>query len=114
MPKLKVARNPGEGDKPKSGLTYDQINLWSDFAEKHNGKPFEEVWSGFSKAYPKSGVQKETLLNEIMTLRNHVAEHARRNNLKVPDVNTGLAFPKVSYDGKDFGRVNGLMQTPLS
>jgi hypothetical protein len=41
-----------------------------------------------------------------------VVNHAQKHGLKIPELNTGLAFPKVvAADGKDYGRMNGLMQS---
>jgi hypothetical protein len=105
----------GGEEPPKKSLSYDQINQWSDYVEKNPSvKSFDKLWMGFNKLNPKSGIDPDILLKDIDLLRAYTRQQAQRNNSEfVADANTGYSFPKMTYNGKDYGRVNAKMQTQV-
>lgn len=107
--------DPGKG-KPSKSLTYEQRNKWSDYAEKNPYIKFDELWSGFSKLNPKSGIDRSVLKSELDNLMAVTQTLAKRDGAAVyPSVHTGYAFPKISFNGVDYGRVdkNMMTQTPI-
>lgn len=109
MAKLKVRLNKEE---PKAApLTYEQINLWSDYAERNPGKTFEDLWVGFARNNPKSGINKEILQKDLYLLREKTQQLASKDGTDLTHIHTGYSFPKVVVDGVDYGRVNANMAT---
>lgn len=102
---------------PSGGpMSYEDINVWSDFAEKNHrpGMGFEELWGKFQKQNPNTKIDKNVLLEDINKLQNYNREFISRKGLdalNIEDVNTGYSFPKVIIDGKDYGRVNAKGET---
>lgn len=98
-------------EQPKKQLNYDQINQWSGFVEQNpNLKTMDELWSAFSAKYPQSGIDRLTLTQNLDNLIRMTQEGVNRYGIK-DGVTTGMAFPRMSFNGKDYGRVNALMQT---
>jgi len=105
----------GGGDNPapapKKQLSYDQINQWSGFVESNpNIAGMDSMWAAFSKKFPNSGIDRTVLGESIDNLTRMTQEGANRFGNR-GGVTTGLAFPKMAFNGKDYGRVNALMQT---
>ena len=105
----------GGGDEPKEipkkQLTYDQINQWSGFVDQNpNIKGMDAMWTAFSNQFPNSGIDRLTLTQNLDNLYRMTQENANRAG-NVGGVTTGMSFPKMSFNGKDYGRVNALMQT---
>jgi hypothetical protein len=111
MAKLRVSggEDPVKG-KPSS-LSYDQINLWSDYVEKNPRLDFNTLWNGFSKKYPKAGIDKDILIKDLSVLRNNTQKAAERQGTDLSTINTGYSFPKAIFNGRDLGRVNANMIT---
>ena len=116
--KLKIAKaggggeDPGKKKPPSSSLTYDQINKWSSFAESNPGKDFQSLWMQFSKSNPKSGIDPIVLQSDLQKLRENAVRMANQRGLvSGENTNTGLSFPRTVVDGKDYGRMNAMMQT---
>lgn len=103
-----------DGKKGKPNLTYDQINLWSDYVDKNPSKNIVDLWRGFNKAHPKSGIDFTSLQKDLDMLKNQSIGIAKRTNqITGEETTTGYSFPRVIVDGKDYGRVNALMQTKI-
>ena len=105
----------GGGDEPKEmpkkQLTYDQINQWSGFVENNpNIKGMDAMWAAFSSQFPNSGIDRLTLTQNLDNLARMTQEGANRFGNR-GGVTTGLSFPRMSFNGQDYGRVNALMQT---
>lgn len=101
--------------KPLASLSYDQINRWSNYVENNqNKKWFNDLWKGFVSANPKSGISPEALQRDLELLNASTRRNAAQNNSEfVESANTGYSFPRMTYNGQDYGRVNGLMQTQI-
>lgn len=114
-PSKKVMIKVGGGDEPKaasSGLTYDQINQWSDYVEANPGVGLDVLWKGFSAKYPKSGISYDVLkadLDKLMAGSQKVAGRVRADLAN--SSHTGYSFPRMVVGGKDMGRVNAALQT---
>lgn len=109
----------GGGDEPKElpkkQLTYDQINQWSGFVEQNpNIKGMDAMWTAFSNQFPNSGIDRLTLTQNLDNLARMTQEGVKRYG-NAGGVTTGLSFPKMTFNGKDYGRVNAFMktQTPI-
>lgn len=104
----------GEEPKPKN-LSHAQINMWSDFVEKNKGvKDFNQLYNLFSKQYPKSGISKQILSKDLDLLNRQVQQEAKKDNSPLyTTTNTGYSFPRVTYNGKDMGRMNAMMQSEI-
>lgn len=103
-----------ESSKGKPHLTHDQINVWSDFVEKNPGKNINDLWKGFNKTHPKSGIDYLTLQRDLDMLKSKAMGISKKTGgITGEDTNTGYAFPKIIVDGKDYGRANALMQTKV-
>mgnify|MGYP006921372310 CR=1 FL=1 len=117
MKKLVIAPNliGEEETSKKPNLSYDQINLWSDYVEKNPGKKIQELWVGFNKTHPKSGIDFISLQRDLDAVKQKSVGLAKKTGMmSKEETNTGYAFPKVVVDGKDYGRVNALMQTKIA
>lgn len=101
----------GEEPKPQKSLTYDQINKWSDYVEKNPSRNFDSLWAGFVKQNPKTDIDKSILQKDLYQLREIVQRYAKKDGTDLNYITTGYSFPKVSLDGKDYGRVNASMMT---
>ena len=103
----------GGEDPKKKSLSYEQINLWSDFVESNpETKDLNALYRGFVKKYPKAGIDENTLKNELALLMQNTQQAAKKEGTPLyTTVNTGFAFPRVMFNGKDMGRVNAMMQT---
>jgi len=101
--------NPKE--EPKKSLSYDQINKWSGFVEENpNLKGMDEMWTAFSNKFPGHGIDRTVLTQNLDNLVRVTQEGVNRYGNR-GGVTTGLSFPRMSFNGKDYGRVNALMQT---
>jgi len=103
----------GENPKetPKQSLSYDQINKWSGFVEENpNLKGMDEMWTAFSNKYPGHGIDRTVLTQNLDNLVKMTQDNSNRFGNR-GGVTTGLAFPKMTFNGQDYGRVNGMMQT---
>ena len=103
----------GENPKelPKKQLSYDQINQWSGFVEGNpNIKGMDAMWGAFSTKFPNSGIDRTVLTENLDNLVRMTQKEVRRygNN---DGVTTGMSFPRMTFNGQDYGRVNALMQT---
>ena len=107
-----IGEDPGKGKKPLPQLTYEQRNKWSEYAERNPQQSFDALWSGFQKVVPKSGIDRNVLKTELDTLMAKTQQEVKRDGSPLyPSAHTGYSFPKVTFNGKDYGRVNSLMQT---
>lgn len=111
MPKLRVKKTTQSMGNPGDGLSYQDINAWSDFADKNYrpGMKFDELWVSFQRANPNTKIDKNVLLSDINKLQAFNRDLAIRKGVNLPnieDVNTGFSFPRAIIDGKDYGRVN--------
>jgi hypothetical protein len=98
-------------EQPKKQLSYDQINQWSGFVENNpNLGSMDAMWEAFSKKFPNSGIDRLTLTQNLDNLARMTTEGTNRFGNK-GGVTTGLSFPRMTFNGKDYGRVNALMQT---
>lgn len=110
---------PGGGEEPKDkkparekSLSYDQINRWSSYVESNPGNDFNSLWKGFSKSNPNSGIDPMVLQSDLQKLRDNSVRMANQRGLvSGENTNTGLSFPRTTVDGKDYGRMNAMMQT---
>lgn len=113
--RLGMSAGIGGGDEPKEmpkkQLTYDQINQWSGFVEQNkNINGMDAMWAAFSNKFPNSGIDRLTLTQNLDNLARMTQEGSNRFG-NMGGVTTGLSFPRMSFNGKDYGRVNALMQT---
>lgn len=118
MNAILAAKNGGGGGKnppKKKSLSYDQINRWSDYVEANPSRDLNALYKGYSANNPDAPIDYESLQSDLSELRNRTAMLAKRT---VQDggvgnsyLNTGYSFPKTRVDGKDYGRVNAMMQT---
>lgn len=107
-----IGEDPGKGKKPLPQLTYEQRNKWSEYAEKNPQQSFDSLWAGFQKSSPKSGINRDALKSELDALMAKTQQEVKRDGSPLyPSAHTGYSFPKVTFNGKDYGRVNALMQT---
>lgn len=105
----------GDEPKPKSPLTYDQINQWSDYAESNPGANFDALWSGFTAKNPKSGIDRDILKADLAKLVNsNRALGGQVGHWDSKNLHTGFSFPKMVIEGKDYGRVNADLKTQIS
>jgi hypothetical protein len=105
-------------EDPKPELSYKQINLWSDWVEKTaaGGESFDQLWSRFRADHPTTDIKPDVLYADLMELRNRSEAIARSNGISVDDIgyiNTGYSFPKVVFNGKDYGRMNKHLVTEI-
>ena len=97
---------------PSKALSYDQINRWSSYVESNPGNDFNSLWKGFVKNNPNSGIDPMVLQSDLQRLRENAGRLARKDGqMTGEDTNTGLSFPRTIVDGKDYGRMNAMMQT---
>ena len=113
--RLGMSAGLGGGDEPKEQpkkqLSYDQINQWSGFVENNpNLGSMDAMWEAFSKKFPNSGIDRLTLTQNLDNLARMTQEGANRYG-NMGGVTTGMSFPRMSFNGQDYGRVNALMQT---
>jgi len=114
--KVFTMKQSGGEDPKRKELTYDQINLWSDFADKHykKGMPFYEMWKSFKKANPDADIDPDVLLDDLQAVRLKAEKIARDQGItNMGHLHTGFAFPKLNYEGKDYGRMNRNMVTQV-
>lgn len=96
---------------PKKQLSYDQINQWSGFVEGNpNLKGMDAMWTAFSNKFPNSGIDRNVLTQNLDNLTRMTQDGVNRYG-NTGGITTGLSFPKMTFNGKDYGRVNALMQT---
>lgn len=102
----------GGEDPKKKPLTYNQINQWSNYVEKNPSRDFGLLWEGFSKLNPKSGIDKSVLKSDLDNLMKVTQQESKKDGAAVwSTAHTGYTFPRVFFNGKDYGRVNASMQT---
>lgn len=105
----------GDEPTPPKGLTYDQINQWSDYAEANPNASFDVLWAGFQAKNPKSGIDKNILKTDLDKLVNaNRAMGVQQGSAVAPNIHTGYSFPKMIIEGKDYGRVNADLKTAVS
>lgn len=114
--KLKVAATGGDPvDKAKkvkvkaapSSLTFEQRDAWSNFVEANPGKSLGELWEGFQKLNPNSGIKFPVLQRELNVLQNNAIRLGEKTGSDLgSSINTGYSFPKMVVDGKFAGRVD--------
>ncbi len=62
MAKVKITKTVKAVDGPSGKiLTDDQVETWSDFAQKNQNLNFDQKWDAFSKNNPKFGATKQDL-----------------------------------------------------
>lgn len=104
----------GDGKKKNqpAGLTYDQINKWSDYVEANPSKDLSALYAGFSAKNPGHGIDLNVLRGELDKLKAGTIKNATETGSDLGSaITTGFSFPKMQVDGKDYGRVNSMMQT---
>jgi len=100
---------------PAKGLTYDQINRWSDYAEAHPGGKFDDLFAGFSSAHKNHGIDPNVLKSELDKLKINSMRQGREAGSDFGEnIHTGYAFPKLVIDGKNMGRVNADLKTEVA
>ena len=118
MAKLKVSKTGGggEGEEPKAkSLSYPQINMWSDFVEANpNIKGMDAMWEAFSRANPKAGIDRVVLQSNLDALTRRMQQTGQQWGETLHNqLNSGLSFPRMNFNGTPFGRVNANMETEI-
>lgn len=106
----------GGGDEPpKKNLSYEQINKWSNFVDANpNIRGMDSMWDAFSMKYPNHGIEKSVLTSDLDSLTKIVQDRGKSFGEESPyGLTTGLSFPKMNFNGRDYGRVNSLLQTQV-
>lgn len=113
--KTKVKITGGGGNQSPTGLSYDQINKWSDFVEKNPSTSLLDSWAAFDKSNPGHGIDFNILRQDLDKLKQSAIKKGSETGSTFGEsLHTGLAFPRMRVDGKDLGRVNADMKTQMS
>lgn len=94
-------------------LDWKQINMWSDFADKNykQNMAFSDLWSQFEKENPNSGIDKDALQADLEAIRAKAQKMGESTGMEY--ITTGLSFPTLEYEGKNYGRMNAMGETEM-
>lgn len=98
---------------PDKKLSFKQINMWSDFADKNykQNMPFSDLWAQFEKENPNSGIDKDVLMSDLEAIRAKAQKMGESTGMEY--ITTGLSFPTLEYEGKNYGRMNAMGETEM-
>lgn len=126
MAKVKITKSKETISGPIKGpgdriLNDDQIEQWSQFAQKNQNLNFDQKWDEFSKINPKFGASKEDVKNALFKQNRLMTEMENKRiersfesaprsgplgNIITGTLNTGDVFLPLYQDGKLVGRYN--------
>lgn len=122
--KIRITKTPIDDPKKKTtttvtaspkGLTYDQINRWSDYVDAHPGGTFDDLFAGFSAAHKGHGIDPNVLKSELEKLKiNSIKMGTQTGSDLGGAIHTGYSFPKMVVNGKNMGRINSDLKTEMS
>jgi hypothetical protein len=118
---------PGKVNNPGDNiLNDDQIEKWSDFAQKNQNLNFDQKWDSFSKINPQFGATKQNVRDALDTHEAYLTdmENQRIERTKgvgggagekfgvkyIGRLKTGDVFLPIYKDGKLVGRYNEKME----
>jgi hypothetical protein len=100
--------------KKATRLDFDQINEWNQFASNASapGVSVDAMYNHYVKGNPGTSISLPALKNELALASQHAKNQAEKKSLMNPEeANVGNKFPTMSFNGKDYGPVNGDFQT---